>query len=80
MNTAEFRPLTAYEIDSVAGGWYAPMMVYPSGFTHAAVKITGTGVANAEAAAVPGTVAISIAQAFGGQAGDTAFATATAQA
>ncbi len=82
MNTAEFRSLTAHEIDFVAGaGWYASMpVIFPSGYTHAAVKITGTGIANAEAAAVPGTVAISIAQAQGVSLGDTAFATATAQA
>ncbi len=79
MNTANFRSLTDHEIDAVAGaGFY--LGVYPSGFTHAAVKVTGTGIANAEAAAVPGVVAISIAQAQGMTVGDTAFATATAQA
>ncbi len=80
MNTADFRSLTAHEIDLVAGGWYSmPVMVFP-GYTHAVAMTSGSGQAYAAAAAVPGMVAISIAQAGGLVPGDTAFASATAQA
>ncbi len=82
MNTAEFRSLTADEIDFVAGGgfYFSMPVTFPSGYTHAVAKTTGTGQASAEAAAVPYTVSISIAQAAGYAPGDTAFASATAQA
>ena len=80
MNTANFRSLTSAEIDFVAGGYGPRGALLAPGYSHAVARTTGSGQAAAEAAAVPFTVSVSIAQAGGINAGDTAFASATAQA
>ena len=50
MNTADFRSLTACEIDFVAGGGFLSMPMLFPGFTHAEAGITGFGAAAAQAA------------------------------